>query len=66
MDEPENLSLRVLQELRAEMRERFDTLDGQVADLSTRVDGNTLILNLIAGGLHDHEQRVTVLEQRGP
>ena len=63
-DEPENLTLRLLQEIREEMREMRSDLSGQIKDLTQRVDGNTLTLNLIAGVVHDHEQRIETLEAR--
>lgn len=54
-DDPENHTLRLLQEMRAEMRERF-------AGIEQRIDGNTLILNMLAGLIHDHEQRIEAVE----
>lgn len=61
-EEPENLTLRLLQEMREEMREMRSDLSEQITDLAQRVDGNTLILNLIAGVVHDHEARIDQLE----
>ena len=55
-DEPENLTIRLLQELRAQMQEMR-------TDLTQRIDGNTLLLNVVAGITHDHEQRIERLEQ---
>lgn len=63
-DEPENLTLRLLQELRAEMKEMRSEMHEMRTDLTQRIDGNTMILNLIAGVTHDHEQRITDLESR--
>lgn len=60
----ENLTLRVLRELRAEMRDARSDMNARFDDLGTRVDGNTMILNLIAGMLHDQEERITTLEAR--
>ena len=66
-DEPENLILRLLQEMRFDMQKlqasQIETQE-QIKDLSQRVDGNTLILNLIAGVAHDHEQRIERLEEQ--
>ena len=65
-EEPENLTIRLLQEIRAEqqaMRGELGQLRDEVKDLTQRVDGNTLILNLVAGVVHDHEQRIVRLEQ---
>ena len=65
-EEPENLTIRLLQEIRADqqaMRGELGELREEVKDLTQRVDGNTLILNLVAGVVHDHEQRLGRLEQ---
>lgn len=56
-DDPENHTLRLLQEMRAEMRDHF-------AGIEQRIDGNTLILNMLAGLIHDHEQRIDAVETR--
>lgn len=60
-DEPESLTLGLLQEMRGDMqaiRSDIHELRSEVKDLTQRVDGNTLILNLVAGVVHDHEQRL--------
>lgn len=64
VDETENLTIRLLQEMRAELRELRTEVRTDIADLRQRMDGNTLLLNLVAGVLHDHEQRITTLETR--
>ena len=51
----ENHTIRLLQEMRTEMR-------ADIADIRQRVDGNTLLLNLLAGLLHEH--RLVALETR--
>lgn len=56
-DNVENHTLRLLQEMREEFRK-------DMADLRTRIDGNTLILNMLAGHLHDHEMRLERLEAK--
>ena len=70
-DETENDTLRLLQEIRAEMRERFDRIDARFAAIDERfdgveqrLDGNTLLLNIVAGITHDHERRINALEAR--
>ncbi len=63
-DEPENLTLRLLQELREEMRAMRSDLAERMTDLTQRVDGNTLTFNLVAGVVYDHEQRIAMLEER--
>lgn len=60
-EEAENLTLRILQE----MRSKLDEIDVKITDLTQRVDGNTLTFNLVAGVTYDHEQRIALLEGRG-
>ena len=68
-DEPESLTIRLLQEMRTDMREmrddltkRVDDLSTRVDDLSTRVDGNAVILNMLAGMWHSQDERISKLE----
>ena len=66
-EEPENLTLRILQELRAgmdELRTDMRELRTEVKDLSTRLNGNTIMLSTVAGLFHDHEERISKLEVR--
>jgi hypothetical protein len=56
-DEPENHTVRLLQELRGDIRDLKQ-------DLTQRIDGNTILLNLLAGLLQDHEQRLVNLETK--
>lgn len=63
--EPENLTLRILQELRDELqqvRRAQDETSERLTDLTQRIDGNTLVFNRVAGVVHDHEQRIDKLE----
>ena len=64
-EEAENLTIRLLQEIRGDIGRltgRVDTLSEQVADLKLRIDGNTVLLTLLGGMAHDHERRITKLE----
>ena len=54
-EEPENHTIRLLQELRSEMREMR-------VDLTQRIDGNAVLLNMLAGLLHHQDERLTALE----
>ena len=70
-DEIENHTIRLLQEMRgqieglaAEVRSRFDAMEERFTDQGQRTDGNTLVFNLVAGVVHQHEERITDLEQR--
>ncbi len=60
-EEIENHTLRLLQELRAEMRLGFARLDERIDVLKTKLDGNTVLLGMVAGIPHDHEKRVEAL-----
>lgn len=55
VDEPENHTIRLLKEMREEMRAEF-------ANVNLRIDGLTHILTLLAGRSHDHEARIEKLE----
>jgi hypothetical protein len=75
-EEPENHTIRLLRELRDEMRvefamvgKRFEKVDGRFDDMerrfdgvNQRIDGVTHILTLLAGRSHDHEERIATLE----
>ena len=63
-DEPENLTLRLLQEMREEVRELRDEMQDMRKDLTQRVNGITVMLSMLAGMVHDHEERVAALETR--
>ncbi|MFM9978758.1 MAG: hypothetical protein ACKVOP_12020 [Sphingomonadaceae bacterium] len=61
-EDVENHTIKLLQEMRGEMRALHEKLDG----VSLKVDGNTVLLNLVAGVTHDHEQRLGGLERKTP
>ena len=63
-EEPENLTLRLLQELRDDrrgMRTEMQETKEAVREIKNRVDGNTLLLTMGAGLAHDHEARIDKL-----
>ena len=43
--------------MRTEMNEMRD-------DLANRIDGNTIVLNMFVGLVHDHERRITKLKAK--
>lgn len=61
-DEPDNLVLELLRQIRDDQRAMREEMDDMRLDLTTRIDGNTLILNFLAGLVSDHEDRITALE----
>lgn len=61
-DEPDNLVLELLRQIRDDQRAMREEMDEMRLDLTTRIDGNTLILNFLAGLVSDHEDRITALE----
>ena len=63
-EEAESLTLRILQEIREEIRGMRSDMEDGFTDLTQRVDGNTLLLNLVTGVVHDHETRIDKLEFR--
>lgn len=62
VDEPENHTIRLLQEMRAEMRTGFAEVREEFANVNLRIDGLTHIITPLAGRSHDHEQRIGKLE----
>ena len=66
-DEAENLILRLLQEMREDMRglqkEQLEQRS-MLKDLKNRIDGNTVMPSMLAGMVHDHEQRLEKIESR--
>jgi len=56
-DETENLTIRLLREMRNDMQEMRE-------DLATRMDGITNIMTLLAGHSHDLEERVSKIEEQ--
>ena len=69
--EPKNLTIRILQEMRDELRARFEgidrkrqVIDQRCDDMTQRFDGNTLTFDLVAGVTYDLEQRIDMLEER--
>ena len=71
-EETENHTIRLLQEMRLQIERtntqiertntRIEEMRDQITDLVQRVDGNTLVFNLVAGVVHDHEERIITLE----
>ncbi len=75
-EETENHTIRLLQEMRLQIErtnaqiertntrieEMRDQISEQITDLVQRIDGNTLVFNLVAGVVHDHEERIVTLE----
>lgn len=61
-DEPENHTIRLLQEMRTEMRQGFEGVNARIDDTNTRLDGLTHILVLLAANQHQHEERIEKLE----
>ena len=57
IDDPENHTIRLLQEMRAEMRKGFD-------DVGTRIDGLTHIITLLAAHSHTLDERIEKLETK--
>lgn len=70
-EDPENHTIRLLQEMRAEMREmRAETHELRIEmrqgfeDVNLRMDGLTHILTMLAGHIHQHDERIEKLENR--
>jgi hypothetical protein len=63
-DEPENHTIRRLQEMREEMREGFAEMGERLSGVAARLDGLTHIVRLLAGHSHGLEERLTRIEER--
>ncbi|GEM_PF-581560 len=61
-DKTENHTIKLLQELRLEIRDRFDKVDERFDDVDARIDGLTHIVTLMAGHSHNLDARVERLE----
>ena len=61
-EEPDNLVLEMLRQIRDDQKAMREEMDEMRLDLTTRIDGNTLILNFLAGLVSGHEDRITALE----
>ncbi len=68
-DTPENHTIKLLQEMRSEMREqfaqigrRFDEIDERFDGVDARIDGVTHIMTLMAGHQYALDARVEALE----
>lgn len=69
--ESENHTIRLLQEMRAEMREgfaevnaRFEEVNARFDAVDLRIDGVTHMLTLLAGHSYNLEERVEKLEEK--
>ncbi|RMC37628.1 hypothetical protein [Paracoccus alkanivorans] len=60
----ENHTIRLLQEMRKEMNERFDRVSERFDGVDARIDGVTHILTLLAANMHSHDDRITALEEK--
>jgi len=69
-DETENHILGLLREMRDEnrqfrekVRQGFAKINRRFAEINLRIDGVTHIMTLLAGHIHQHEERIERLEQ---
>ena len=66
-DETESLTLRLLQEMRqmrSEVGEAREEARETAKDLTNRINGLTVLLRMLAGMVHDHEERLVKVESR--
>jgi len=63
-DETENLTIRLLREMRNDMQNMREEMHEMRDDLATRMDGITHIMTLLAGHSHDLEERVSKIEEQ--
>jgi len=63
-EEPENHTIRLLQQIREEIREQFQEVREQFQTVNARIDGVTHIMTLLAGHTYHLDERVTKLEKK--
>ena len=61
-DDPENHTIKLLQEMRRELNARFDKVDTRFDDVDLRIDGLTYIVTMLAGNMGGHSERLDNLE----
>jgi archaellum component FlaC len=61
-DDAENHTIKLLQEMRAEMRAGFSDVNERFDDVNTRIDGLSHIVTLLAANMGGHDQRIEDLE----
>ncbi len=63
-NDPENLTLQLLREMRADMKAIRAEMQEGFDHLGTRIDGLAHILTVLAGNTYQHEERIARLEER--
>jgi hypothetical protein len=61
-DDTENHTIKLLQDMRCEMRDSFSEMRHQFDEVNLRIDGLTYITTMLAGNMGGHEDRITDLE----
>lgn len=68
-EDPENHTIKLLQEMRREINGRFDKVDERFAkiddrfdEVDMRIDGLTYIVTMLAGNMGGHTERLDTLE----
>lgn len=64
VDEPENMMLRLLREMREEMRARFDEQGREIAAIKARQDGQDRTLEAIVRVLGEHTMELAAIRVR--
>ena len=78
VDDTENHTIRLLQEMRSQMSEmqaemrqgfknvnaRIDDTNARIDDTNIRIDGLTHIVTILAGNIYQHDERIQKLEQQ--
>lgn len=62
-NQTENHTIRMLQEMREENRQFRDEVRKGFEDVNLRIDGLTHIMTMLAGHIHQHEERLEKLEE---
>lgn len=62
IDDVANHTLKLLQEMRTEMREQFEEVNAKFDEVNTKIGGLTHMTMLLAANMGGHENRIEELE----
>lgn len=63
VDDVENHTIKLLQEMRAENRAFREEVNERFDEVNTRIDGVTYIMTMLAANMGGHDERIEKLEE---
>ncbi len=61
-DDTENHTIKLLQEMRREINDSFQSVNERFDEVDLRIDGLTYIVTMLAGNMGGHTERLDALE----